>query len=318
MTKPRIAILGAGAVGGYFGGRLVQFDAADVVFIVRPARKAALERDGLRIESPHGNLTVRVKAGTAAELAGLAPDFILLTSKSYDLDAAIETVRGVAGPDTAIVPLLNGIAHIGRLNAAFGPHRVMGGSVSLQLMQQADGLIRHLNDWQYITIGEQDGAMSQRLGRLEAALRAARLDVTASGEIMQRLWEKLVMLATLAALTTLFDATVGEIALAPGGKQLALALLETNAAAAAHAGFAVPEAQLQAWRVMFADSTSKFSSSMRADMHRNGPVEAQHIVGFMRDAAQAAGRDTALLDAAYLNLGIYDARRLSAAANAGA
>ncbi|MBL8566038.1 MAG: ketopantoate reductase family protein [Hyphomicrobiaceae bacterium] len=309
MTKPTIVILGAGAVGGYFGARLVQHDAAAVTFLVREPRKAVLARDGLVVESPFGNVTLAVTARTAAELAGANPDFILVTAKAYDLDAAIAAIAPVAGPDTAIVPLLNGVAHMERLNEVFGRERVLGGIVSLQVRQRADGAIEHLNDWQFITVGEQVGGLSPRVERLAAALEQARLTVTATPEIMQKLWEKVVFLATLAGMTTLMRAPLGAIAQAPGGSALTLAMLETNAVAAAHSGFQMPAGQMEAWRKLFTDTTSKFTASMLADMNRNGPVEADHIIGFMLERARAAGADATLLSVAYANLKAYEIGR---------
>ncbi|MCB1521971.1 MAG: ketopantoate reductase family protein [Hyphomicrobiaceae bacterium] len=308
MSKPNIVFLGAGAVGGYFGARLIEHDMARVTFLVRPARRDLLVREGLRIESPHGNLAVAVEARTAEELVGAAPDYLFITAKAYDLDTAIKALMPVVGPNTCIVPLLNGVAHIERLNGAFGADRILGGTVSLQVEQRQDGVVQHLNSWQIITIGEQSGAMSERVQRLKRALDGAKLDATASSEIMQKMWEKLVMLATLAGLTTLFDATVGEIASAPGGVAIARSLLATHAAAAAHAGYPVSEEQLTQWRAMFSDPNSGFSASMRADMRRGGPVEADHIIGFMLDRVRDAGLDSTLPDAVNANLKIYEAR----------
>lgn len=312
MNKPRIVFLGAGAVGGYYGGRLQQHDAADVTFLVRPARKALLERDGLRIESPHGDVTLTVDARTQEELQGFAPDYLVLTSKAYDLDDAIRSIRGVVGDETAIVPLLNGIRHLEALNAAFGRERVLGGTVSLQVEQLADGLIVHRNMWQIIAVGEQAGGVSPRVERLVQALAAARLDATASPAILAAMWEKIVMLATLAGLTTLFQATLGEIASAPGGEATALAMLEAHAAAATHAGFPPAPERVMQWRKMFGDQASELSASMLADMRRNGPVEADHIVGFMLDKVREAVADATLPAAAFANLKIYEARRATA------
>lgn len=312
MSKPVVVCLGVGGVGGYFGARLVEHDAADVTFLVRPQRKAALAARGLHLVSPHGNLTgLPIKARTAAELAGMAPDYVLLTCKAYDLQAAIADLLPVAGPSTAIVPLLNGISHLQPLIAAFGADRVMGGTVSLQLRQAADGTIEHLNDWQFITVGELDGGGSARANRLVSALAASGVTATASDNIRQKLWEKLVMLATLAAMTTLMRANVGTIARTPRGAVLMRQVLERNAQAAAYAGFAVPEEQLAQWRAMFADQTSTFSASMLADMELGKPVEADHIVGFMRDAVAASGLDPVLHDVAMTHLKAYEQNRLA-------
>ena len=128
-------------------------------------------------------------------------------------------------------------------------------------------------------------------------------------DIAQKLWEKIVMLATLAAMTTLMRASVGAIASAPGGATLSLRMLELNAAAAAHAGHPVPEAQLGQWRTMFADTSSTLTASMLADMQLGKPVEADHIVGDMLNRVRTASLDTTLHAAAYANLKAYEATR---------
>lgn len=306
---PSVVVLGAGAVGGYFGGRMVQHGTANVTFLVRPERKARLLRDSLRIESPFGNAVLSVDARTRDELAGAAPDYLIVTSKSYDLDSAIADIVPVVGPNTTVVPLLNGLSHLDRLNDAFGSERVIGGTVSLQVRLGADGTVQHLNDWQIITIGEQGGGLSPRVERLADALSRAKLQATASPAILARMWEKLVMLATLAGMTTLMRASVGEIASAPGGAALSLAMLEAHAETAARNGYPVDERQMTVFRRMFADQSHGLTASMLGDMQRGGPIEADHILGFMLDRARAAGLDAPLTAAACANARIYEARR---------
>lgn len=308
-ARPRIVMLGAGAVGGYFGGRMVEHGTANVTFLVRPERKARLLREGLHIESPFGNAVLSVDARTREELAGADPDYLFVTAKSYDLDSAIADIAPVVGPETTIVPLLNGLAHIDRLNDAFGSERVIGGTVSLQVRLGADGTVQHLNDWQIITVGEQGGGLSPRVERLADALSRAKLQATASPAILARMWEKLVMLATLAGMTTLMRASVGEIASAPGGAALSLAMLEAHAETAARNGFAIDERQMTVFRRLFSDTTQRLTASMLGDMERGGPLEADHILGFMLDRARAAGVDAPLTAAAYANARIYEARR---------
>src|SRR5437016_3528209 len=122
---PRFLVLGAGGVGGYFGGRLAEAK-ADVTFLVRPARAAALNEHSLVIESPLGDLRLPVRAATADSLGGVF-DIVLLAAKAYDLDQAVAAIRPAVGSETAILPVLNGLGHLDRLDEAFGPDRVLGG-----------------------------------------------------------------------------------------------------------------------------------------------------------------------------------------------
>ena len=304
-----IVCLGAGGIGGYFGGRLVEAKAADVSFIVRPGRKGQLERDGLRIESPLGNFTGKVDAVLSEEIRQPA-DYVLLTCKAYDLDSAITSIRPAVGDNTAIVPLLNGMSHLDTLNAAFGKERVLGGLAAIAITLMPDGGIKHLNDWGAITFGEQDGGMSPRVAELKAAFDQTKgVTATATPEIMQRMWEKLVFLSTLAGITTLMRANIGEITRAAGGKELALDLLNRTAAIAKAEGHPMPDAYMERNRGMLDDAKSVLTASMLRDLERGGAVEADHIIGYLLGKAQQHGIDDTLHRVCYANLKAYEERR---------
>ena len=152
----RTLVLGAGAVGGYFGGRLA--DAGrDVTFLVRPARAALLSAQGLKVSSPLGDFTVKPQLATADTLSG-AYDLIILTAKHYDLDQAIEAVRPAVGPRTAVLPLLNGLVHLERLSQAFGGEKILGGVAYVGASLQPDGSIRHHNRLSGIAFGDRPAA----------------------------------------------------------------------------------------------------------------------------------------------------------------
>lgn len=303
-----VMCLGAGGIGAYFGGRLVEGKAADVTFIVRSRRKSQLDSDGLRVESMHGDFQVRVDARLAEEVRSPA-DYVLLTCKAYDLDSAIETVKPAVGPGTAIVPLLNGISHMDRLNQVFGKERVLGGIANIAITLQPDGLVKHLNDWHTITFGEQDGSMSPRVTALKDAFDRTKAVVAAVPDIMQKMWEKVVMLSTLAGMTSLMRANIGEIARTPDGAGLMLTMLDSNARIAAAEGYPMPEAYMERNRKMFADPASQMAASMLRDVERKGPVESDHIIGFMLEKARAHGLDDTLHRVCFTHLKAFEQRR---------
>lgn len=156
----------------YFGGRLAEAG-ADVSFLVRDGRKQKLDAEGLRIESPYGDAHLQVKAIVAGDVT---PDFdfVILTCKAYDLSDAVDTIAGAVGPQTTVLPLLNGIAHMAVLNVRFGQNRVLGGSAKIQANVAAGGTVRQLNDWRYLTIGEQNGTMSKRVEVLSELFSTAK------------------------------------------------------------------------------------------------------------------------------------------------
>ncbi len=301
----RILVLGAGALGGYFGGRLAEAG-ADVTFLVRPARAAALAAGGLRIESQFGNASLAVK--TVAK-AGPGYDLVLLTCKAYDLDSAIEAIRPAMDEGTAVLPVLNGLSHVETLKAAFGAENVLGGFAKIQATMAADGTIRHLNDWRWLTFGELDGRMSGRVQALaEIAARANGVIATAAPDILAQMWEKLVHLATSAACTVLMRANTGEIVRA-GGAEFLLRLFERNAEIARHEGFPPSAAFLEGFRKVFTDPAGQYSTSMLRDLEAGGRIEADHILGFMLAAAKRAGVPHEIHEAALLHAKSYEQRR---------
>ena len=303
----RVLVLGAGALGGYFGGRLAEAG-GDVTFLVRPGREAALARDGLMIESPFGDARLPVKTLTADQLQP-GWDVILLTCKAYDLADAIATLRPGVDARTAILPVLNGLSHIETLQGEFGAKRVLGGLCKIQATLTPAGVVRQLNDWRWLTFGEMDGTLSPRVSALEAAFAPALgMEAKAVPNIAQRLWEKLVHLGTSAVGTVLMRANVGEI-VRGGGSAWLHDILARNAAIAAHHGHPMPEAFMAEYRALFSDANSAYATSMLRDIEAGNRIEGEHILGFLHEAAQRAGVETAIHAAAALHARAYEQRR---------
>lgn len=301
----RILVLGAGALGSYFGGRALE-RGLDVTFLVRPRRAAQLARDGLRVESPLGDIARPV---TTTDRAGSGHDVVLLSCKAYDLDTAIEAIRPAVEAGAAVLPILNGLVHIDALNAAFGRERVWGGLAKCAATLTPEGVVKHLGDWRWLTFGEQDGRMDGRAAALAEALGKTRgLEAEAVPDIQRRMWEKLVHLGTVAAGTVLMRASVGEIIRA-GGRDFLLTLLERNAAIAAAAGHPMTPAFMATYRALFSDAASTYTASMLRDLEAGGRTEAEHILAPLVDAARRAGVPEEIHAHALLHARAYDQRR---------
>jgi len=303
----KILVLGAGGIGGYFGGRLLQAG-ADVTFLVRENRRRQLRDNGLRIESQYGDATLQVDAKLQSEIAA-DYDLVLLTCKAYDLASAIETISPAVSRSTAILPLLNGIAHIGMLNERFGRDKVLGGTVKIQVTLTPEHVVRQLNDWQTITFGEQGGLESPRALELKALLEKTGVDVKLSRNIMRELWLKLVHLSTVAGMTCLMRANLGEIIRTPEGSALLKMFFDANARIAGCAGHAPDEAFARTYYTLFEQRDSRYEASMLRDLEKGGPIEAEHILGFMLAEARAAGLDDTLHRLAYTHVKAYEERR---------
>jgi 2-dehydropantoate 2-reductase len=305
----RILVLGAGGIGGYFGGRLAQAG-ADVTFLVRPRRREQIAREGLRIESPLGDAQLAVKTVLAEEVR---PDYdaVLFTCKAYDLDSAMDAIAPAMGGARAcaVVPLLNGIAHLERLDARFGRPNVMGGTCQINATLRKDGVVVHGDKLQRVLFGERDGSRSARAQALAAEFGKSSVDYTLSDDIEQDLWEKVVFLCALATTTCLFRGNVREIVAAPGGREAMERALAANAEVAGREGHAPRAKTMEFARDRLTDPQGLWSASMLRDLESGGQVEADHIVGWMLGRARAHGIDDTLLSLAYTHLKTYEARR---------
>lgn len=303
----RLLVLGAGALGGYFGGRALE-RGLDVAFLVRPRRAAQLAARGLEVKSTLGDIA---RAVTTLDKAGPGFDAVLLSCKAYDLDSAITAIRPAVEAGAPVLPVLNGLAHMATLNAAFGAERVWGGLAKCQATLTPEGEIRHLGDWRWLTFGEQDGRLDGRAALLaEAFGEGPGLVAEAVPDIAHRMWQKLVHLGTVAAATVLMRANIGEIRRA-GGEGFLLTLLERNAAIAAAQGHRMADGFMARYRALFTDPASLYTASMLRDLEAGGRTEAEHILGWLAKAARAAGVEPGLHDLALLHARAYDQRRLA-------
>jgi 2-dehydropantoate 2-reductase len=299
----RILVVGAGAVGGYFGGRLAQAG-RDVTFLVRPSRAKQLRQNGLRIISPHGDVVLTPKLVTTEEL-DTPYDLVFLSVKAYALNAAMNNFAAAVGPETMIFPVLNGMRHVDLLTKRFGEHAVIGGVCLVASEIDNEGRIVQLADFQQLVYGERNGETTPRLQALDATLQGAGFDARLSTDIMQAMWEKWVQLASLGAITCLMRGTIGEIVAVPGGADLLLKVLDESAAVASACGHKASEALLARHAAVMTEPGSQLTSSMYRDLRKGAPVEADHILGDFIERGDAHGVATPLLKAAFINLRVY-------------
>jgi 2-dehydropantoate 2-reductase len=302
----RILVVGAGAIGGYFGGRLLEAG-RDVTFLVRPRRNTQLAKTGLVIKSRFGDVALPSPPTVTADALRTPFDLILLSCKSYDLQSAADSFAPAVGADTAILPLLNGMAHIDDLAERFGGAAVLGGQCVISVTLDGDGHILHLNDTHGVSFGERDGAVTPRAEAIAATFAGARFDSRLSQAILQEMWEKWVLIATMAASNCLMRAPVGDI-VAAGADNYALALLAECAGIATAQGFVPSAATMTRNRTMLTTKGSAFAASMLRDIERGAPIEGDHIVGDLIQRGRTAD-DAPLLRIAHAHLRAYEARR---------
>lgn len=315
----KILVLGAGATGGWFGGRLIEAVQAgradvEVTFLVRAARARLLAERGLVSRRPTGevSLPARTVVELPADAADASPyDLILLSCKSYDLDSAMAAMAPAVGPETLVLPLLNGLGHFDRLDARFGRQRVLGGLCYLAASLGDDGVILQLGAVERITYGTRRGNLPiarERLTQLHAAFGKTPVDARLSDDILQDVWEKYVFLTSLAAITCLMRASIGDVMASDDGEEIVTRLLTECEAAAGAAGHPSRPEVLAQTRAQLTQAGSPATASMLRDLEAGRRIESGHIVAEMLLRARLAGSDATVLQLAWANLQARDLR----------
>jgi 2-dehydropantoate 2-reductase len=314
----KVLVIGAGGVGGYFGGRLIE-SGADVTFLVRERRARQLAESGLVIKSAVADATLPVRTLTSAD-PGQPFDLVILTCKSYDLGSAIEAATPhMAAGGGLVLPLLNGMAHIDVLRERFGRDRVLGGLCGIfatlspagEVVQMA-GLPPRLSFGRFkdqierTVLEEPAAAFAKICGGANFASK--RIE-----PIEQGLWEKWVVLAAMAGGTCLMRGSVGSIVAGTDGKAIMEELIAESAAIARTAGYPPAEEYLATARGILTAAGSDATASMLRDIRKGGPTEGDHIVGEMLRRARGFGVATPLLRIANAHLQTYEAERRKAA-----
>jgi 2-dehydropantoate 2-reductase len=301
----RILVVGAGAIGGYFGARLLAAG-RDVTFLVRERRAEQLRRDGLVVISPLGNVNLPAPPLVSTKELKSFYDLILVSSKSYDLESSIEDFATAMGPNSYVLPLLNGMRHLDVLDARFGAQRVLGGLARISSTLDADGRILQLGTFNALAFGSRD-ARETAIDAIAEVLRVPGFDALLSREILHEMWEKWVFIAAAASTTSMMRATVGDI-VAAGAQDIPVRLLQECAAIATANGFPPRDAAMNAGLSILTAPGSAFTASMLRDIEQGGRIEADHIVGDLLQRASKAP-PAPLLATAFAHLRAYQARR---------
>jgi len=303
----KILILGAGAVGGYWGARLTQAG-IDTTFLLREKRAEKVRKEGLVVKSPKGDAVVPVKVVTRGSEGG-PYDVIVLACKAYDLDSAMESIAPAVGPDTVIVPMLNGHAHFATLDAKFGAARVAGGLARISGMLGPNGEILH-SGASGVSFGERAGKPARAsLVELDAACKKAGIDGGLNDNINQDLWDKWIMLSTIAGMCASMRGTIGDIMESEDGAAIVAETLEESRKVAVAEGQPPSDKVVANLKGMLTAKGSKAVASILGDMEKGGAAEGKQIVGDMLARARKHGIAAPNLRYAYAHLQTYEARR---------
>lgn len=301
----RILIVGAGAIGGYFGARLAAAS-RDVTFLVRSRRAAQIRQSGLAVRSgAFGDLHLPEPRLVLAQDLKQPFDLILLSCKAYDLEACIEDIAPAVGEGSYVLPLLNGMRHMDLLDQRFGAPRVLGGLARISSTLDAQGVIHQFQHFHTVVLGARDAKQRQEVASLAEQLNVPGFEALASDNIMQDMWEKWVFIASAAAATSLMRASVGDI-LEAEAEFVPRQLMQECADIAAEHGYRPRAAALEAGLAVLTAKASAFTASMFRDIESGGRIEGDHIVG---DLLARSSAPRTLLKVALAHLKSYEARR---------
>jgi 2-dehydropantoate 2-reductase len=288
----RIAIMGSGGLGGYFGARLAQ-GGADVHFVARGKHLEAMRSNGLRIAGPEPLHVPKVHATDTPAEIGVA-DVVMLCVKLWDTEQAIEQIRPMVGPETAIVSFQNGVLKDQYLRAAFGESQLMGGVGYIATTIEAPGVIRQTGPMQRLLFGEFDGSRSARGEALLAACLAGGIKAELSDHILREIWQKYVFLVGLSGTTTTIRKTIGPIRSHPQTRAFLHDVMHEVVAVGRAHGVALPENYAQV-RLQLADDVSpEMTSSMHHDLQRGNRLEVRWLAGGVVELGKAKGVPTPL------------------------
>jgi 2-dehydropantoate 2-reductase len=305
----RFLVLGAGALGGYFGAKLIR-GGADVTFLVRPARAAQLQRDGLIVKAQDGEIRTPAKTIQHGQLEGTY-DVVLLCCKAYDLASAVNAIAPAIGDQSVILPLLNGVGHIDILTKRFEAERVLGGLTVINVAMMPDGTIQQSELKINITaIGELDGRMSSRCTAIETALDAGGLPVHVTENITTGMWMKFFGFACSATIASLARSRAGAIASSDAGASFVSNVIDECMQIFAAEGHSPPSDTVGMVRGIFLQPNSAYGPSLLIDMEHGRPTEGDHTIGDLVGRAARRGLAAPILNAALCNLQAYETNRI--------
>ena len=299
----RILVVGAGSTGGFFGARLAQAG-RDVTFLVRAGRARQLQHEGLQVLTPHGDFTLTPQLIGAERLQGHY-DLIIVTVKAYALEAALRDIAPAVGPQSMILPVLNGLHQVEAITRHFGADALVGGVCKIASTLDERGRIVQYGTLNELAYGEMDGTKSARILRLDEQLQGAGFDARLSADIHREMWEKWVLLASLGGITCLARGNIGAVVAAPQGEAFANRLIDEVVAVVRAVGLPPRDAFLAEARRQLTLHGSPQTSSMYRDLIGGRPVEAEQIIGDLLQRGQQAGLDLPLLQAAFVHLSVY-------------
>ena len=302
----RILIVGAGSTGGFFGAKLAKAG-RDVTFLVRPQRLSLLEQHGLCVRSSAGDIDIKPQLITSSQINGTF-DIVLLAVKAYTIDSALQDMAAAVGPDTVILPLLNGMRHMDVIAEKFGADRLLGCVCKVATSLDESGRIIQQGTFNDMAYGELDGSESDRIALVHEFMGDAGFDAKTSKTILRDMWEKWTLLVAMGSINCLMRGSIGDVASVKGGHEFAMRVIDEVVAIVRATGQELSEPFLtQAYGLLTLQGSPQ-TSSMYRDLMAGRAIEADQIIGDLLKRATATGVEAPLLALVYTNLLVYQAQ----------
>jgi 2-dehydropantoate 2-reductase len=301
----KIAAMAAGAVGAYFGGRM-QAAGHDVAYIARRAHLEALRKDGLKIESVHGDLHLP-KPNVTDDPAKVGPvDIVLFAVKLWDTETAANAARPLLGPDSRLITFQNGVDSVDRISAVLGADRVVGGAAYIATTISGPGVIKHTSNFAMMRFGRADKKPDDRLTAFVDAGKAAKVDIALSDDISRELWQKFIFLTAMAGSTATLRSAIGPIVADPELRGFFRALMDEAFAVGKAKGVALDPAYLDD-RMNFVVNKVEpgMKASMAHDLERGNRLELDWLSGKVRALGREFGIATPASDTVYTALKLH-------------
>jgi 2-dehydropantoate 2-reductase len=300
----RIAVVGAGGVGGGFGAALAKAG-ADVTFIARGAHLAAMKRDGLKVLGPRGDIHLSPTQATDNPAEIGAVDVVLFCVKLWDVESAGAAIKPLVGADTAVIPLQNGIDAAERLLPILGPKAVMGGVAQISASITAPGVVQQVGTFMRMIFGELDGTRSRRAEAFLALCQKAGFDVTLSEQIVTELWMKFILLSTNAGITAATRQPIGKLRDDPDIRPVMMAAFQEVIDVARARGIALPPDAMAKIADFIAHAPAAMKASMALDLERGNRLELPWLGGKVVELGRQLGVATPMHGMMYAVLKPY-------------
>ncbi|RNF39132.1 ketopantoate reductase family protein [Planococcus salinus] len=303
----KILIVGAGAIGGYFGARLLE-KGEDVTFLVREKRKQQLEETGLKVKSVHGDIEAKPQLITARDVDNNF-DLVVISTKSYQLAGAIEDIKPFVGRETMVLPLLNGVAHVDELVESFGEEAVIGGLCFIESTLDEEGTIIQTSPTHQLVYGERTGDKTERILRVKQAFYGTKADFELSGHINQDMWHKYLFITAMSGITTAMQSPIGPILELETGQRTIGTLLDELVGVMTAIGAPIKEGIAQDQFVKLNMMHPDMKSSMQRDAEKSMPLESDHLQGFLLKNAKEHKLAVPVLETIWTKLALYERTR---------